>query len=887
MMREKIDAARVMKFIVFLMVMLLVVMFSVDFMPQTRARAGEENASDVKTVKKNHFSHLEGEMRERLVKHTSEIRFDVIVESEPDNALEEVEELFMNSCRHTGVPNEGDYIYHQIKEHTCSVSEYEDEDGLHILAEYSITYFSTEEQEREVDEKVDRILDFLKIEEMSEYQKILTIYSYLCSNTSYDWEGIDNDSTLREHSAYAAICGGKAVCQGYATALYRLLLAAGIDNRVIIGENYGVAHAWNMVRLGECYYYVDATSDAGKFEFNYFMKTLSDLPGHILYDDSLDYPVAETSYCVTEEAVTVNKDGFVYCPTLDKITILSYTGNAKNVIVPSEIEGVPVEKLVQYTFLFNDDIESIEISEGIKFVSSLFVGSCSSLKEIRISSTVNILSNTSDTFITGNGGLTDHCYALENIYVEENNPYLCSIDGILYNKEKTSIIAIPPQLKVESLFIPEGVTRITDDAFAGNQYIEEVVLPESVLYIGYWAFSDCQSLRKVNIPKKCQLIGQYAFQNTDIKEIFVPKEFVGVIVDGTVFPNATTIVRVEEGNTRYKIEDNCLIFDDVRLIHYNDDQSNEICIIPESITSISMRAFMSAESLVEVVIPDGVIGIEPDTFLECASLLKVGIPESVLMIGKAAFMNCNHLEMVEVPNNVDWIDEFAFAGCEQIREIIVPTSVKHIGIHALDRCGAYIPINEYVITYTGTREEWQSIEKEDHAVSDGTIIRYNGQDTEKPITTYPKEKLLFFNGTEQDLLTPGYVLSGKGLYAIGDGYDNVPSDECFQEFIPKATEPGNYYVWYKVEGDDGQFDITPICFNVFITESLSLGDTDVDGNITPKDVTLLRRYLAGGWNVEISEANADVDKDGSITPKDVTMLRRYLAGGWGITLEAS
>ncbi len=63
-----------------------------------------------------------------------------------------------------------------------------------------------------------------------------------------------------------------------------------------------------------------------------------------------------------------------------------------------------------------------------------------------------------------------------------------------------------------------------------------------------------------------------------------------------------------------------------------------------------------------------------------------------------------------------------------------------------------------------------------------------------------------------------------------------------------------------------------------------VGDVDGDGSITPKDVTKLRRHLAGGWDVEVDVADADVDSDGSITPKDVTKLRRYLAGGWGVEL---
>lgn len=62
------------------------------------------------------------------------------------------------------------------------------------------------------------------------------------------------------------------------------------------------------------------------------------------------------------------------------------------------------------------------------------------------------------------------------------------------------------------------------------------------------------------------------------------------------------------------------------------------------------------------------------------------------------------------------------------------------------------------------------------------------------------------------------------------------------------------------------------------------GDVDGDGSINAKDVTMLRRYLAGGWGVDINKENADVDGDGDVNAKDVTILRRYLAGGWGVQL---
>jgi hypothetical protein len=63
------------------------------------------------------------------------------------------------------------------------------------------------------------------------------------------------------------------------------------------------------------------------------------------------------------------------------------------------------------------------------------------------------------------------------------------------------------------------------------------------------------------------------------------------------------------------------------------------------------------------------------------------------------------------------------------------------------------------------------------------------------------------------------------------------------------------------------------------------GDIDGDGEANAKDVTILRRNLAGGYGVELSKEVADLNKDGYINAKDVSLLRRFLAGGYGVTLS--
>lgn len=62
------------------------------------------------------------------------------------------------------------------------------------------------------------------------------------------------------------------------------------------------------------------------------------------------------------------------------------------------------------------------------------------------------------------------------------------------------------------------------------------------------------------------------------------------------------------------------------------------------------------------------------------------------------------------------------------------------------------------------------------------------------------------------------------------------------------------------------------------------GDADEDGKVDLQDVVVIVRWLAGGWNVTINEANSDVNRDGEINLKDAVLIRRFLVGGWNVLL---
>ncbi|MBR3417609.1 MAG: carbohydrate-binding protein [Oscillospiraceae bacterium] len=113
----------------------------------------------------------------------------------------------------------------------------------------------------------------------------------------------------------------------------------------------------------------------------------------------------------------------------------------------------------------------------------------------------------------------------------------------------------------------------------------------------------------------------------------------------------------------------------------------------------------------------------------------------------------------------------------------------------------------------------------------------------------------------EDLTVLGYISNGN--YAV---YQNLDFGDGAQYFSMTANASAS-----SASGGTAELH-------------LDSADGKLIGSIDLKDVTVLRRHLAGGWNVIISEANSDVNRDGSIDLKDVTILRRYLAGGWGITL---
>ena len=223
-----------------------------------------------------------------------------------DDVEEIAGEISDAAMAHTGNPKEGDYLQWQFGGWKCSSSYYSFGGNYYCTMNYTMTYYTIAAQEAELDNAIALAKANLGLNSstMNDYQKIKAIYDYMTKNITYDYANLNDDSYRLKYTAYAAMINKTAVCQGYAVLLYRMALECGVDARVITGIGNGGAHGWNIVKLGNYYYNVDSTWDAGYSNYSYFLKTDGNFRYHTRDNEYATgdfyeaYPMAASDYNV-------------------------------------------------------------------------------------------------------------------------------------------------------------------------------------------------------------------------------------------------------------------------------------------------------------------------------------------------------------------------------------------------------------------------------------------------------------------------------------------------------------------------------------------------------------------------------------------------------------
>lgn len=220
---------------------------------------------------------------------------------------------------------------------------------------------------------------------------------------------------------------------------------------------------------------------------------------------------------------------------------LAYCGDATTVDIPVYVDGIPVTQIGDFAF---SDTQVINIGSNIRLVSVLSFAMCSELISINVSA--------------------------------DNSSY-CSVDGVLFDKEMTTLVRYPSGSTSDTYTVPDGVEIIGPYSFFSSIYLTDITLSDTVEEIGMMSFGACASLSDIKLFEGLSAIVGYAFYGCEnLNEITIPASVTEI--DDEVFADSalTTVKGYYDSEAESFAENHGLTFVSVDVItpgDLNDDEN--------------------------------------------------------------------------------------------------------------------------------------------------------------------------------------------------------------------------------------------------------------------------------------------------------------------------
>lgn len=374
----------------------------------------------------------------------------------------------------------------------------------------------------------------------------------------------------------------------------------------------------------------------------------------------------------------------------DYIEISGCDDYVTDVVIPSEIDGVPVTTIGFLAFASQSRLESVVIPDSVTDIDNSAFWACHKLTSLTLSKNLTYIP--AQAF--GHCGLksvvipegvkeigTDafsYCFDLKSVEIPDSVEIIDK-DAFFYTlwldeKKKENLLVIEKNVVIDGkgcsgdVVIPDGIKSIASMAFSDNTELTSVVIPESVKDIGEQAFYNCKNLKSVTELESVDRIGHEAF---DLTPWFREKKqfatYGGILIKSPRF-GAITIPEGVKG-----ISDS---------LFYKSGLSS--VVLPSSLKSIGINAFGYSYGLKSVTFSEGLEVIGNSAFSDCESLESVELPESLKIIGEHAF-SASGLESITFPEGLETIDEWAFYDIKA-ESVTIPENVETVGDSAFICC---------------------------------------------------------------------------------------------------------------------------------------------------------------------------------------------------------
>ena len=292
---------------------------------------------------------------------------------------------------------------------------------------------------------------------------------------------------------------------------------------------------------------------------------------------------------VTAGVKEISETAFVFCPGLKAFTV-DESNECFTVGSCGELIDKSRSCLITLPKVLSAIHTDYEVPSDVAEIGQAAFFCCNKLSSVKIHKDVKRIG---ESAFAG-------CVALSKIDLSSDNSSYTSVDGIIYNKEKTHLVVCPSNLAKKSVTIPETVTEVFDFAFSDCRNLVTVQLPLSVRRIGRNAFYCCKMLTTVNVPEGVERIEDCTFAG-------------------------------------------CMAMKKLKL--------------PSSLKVIGNNAFESCTFLQAVEFPQNLTSVGSLAFYHCKELRNLEFPGSVTHIGDYCFFDCNKLDRLFIPAGVG---EFKF-----------------------------------------------------------------------------------------------------------------------------------------------------------------------------------------------------------------------------------
>ena len=333
-------------------VMLVVMVSATINLPTfTLSLKAEENVAQ-NVAESTALEAAKATIQEGLLSRSAEIEItlegDALTGITTDDFFSKAKKLYADARKHIAYGEAGsnaklgDYITWSTGGYSLGGSSVTNgSDIVSVTYTYQVKYYTNKAQEDFVDSKLSELYTSLQLTDSSltDMQKVYKIYDWITNNVSYDYDNLNNEENKTKYTAYGALTDGKAVCQGFANLFYRMCMDNGIDCRIVTGNANG-PHAWNIVKVGTAYYYVDATWDCKVIEdttngrqekpgtvFYFLRDSLADHTEDEVANVTADYNMARESLAgiQIDTPADVTKDTLVGSVTLKDLCGTAFT----------------------------------------------------------------------------------------------------------------------------------------------------------------------------------------------------------------------------------------------------------------------------------------------------------------------------------------------------------------------------------------------------------------------------------------------------------------------------------------------------------------------------------------------------------------------------------